>query len=174
MQDLEKSNQDSADQQAKNDVFNKVVENCKITGYDEEESKQLIDKQFEQFKQTADSYASYGYTYEQVLSMNGYDTEEALKEGIAEYVKKFLEQKMVLQCVAAKEGIKVTKDEVDKEIQNYMDTYQVKTKEQVLDYLGDDYFDTYLLSEKVINFLMENAVQVDHIEGEDATTEAEK
>lgn len=171
-EDLKAENEEAADQQAKTDVFNKVMENCTVSGYDEEESKKLVDDQFEQFKQMAESYEAYGYTYEQVLSLNGYDTEDALKEGIAEYIKEYLEQKMVVCCIADKEGIKVADEEVEEKVQEYMDTYSISTKEEVYDYLGEDYFEISLLYERVIDFLMENAVLVDSTEetAEDADT----
>lgn len=168
-EELETSNEESAEQQAKSDIFNKVVENSKISGYDEAEVKQLVDDEFDNFKQTAQTYESYGYSYEDVLAANGYETEDELKEGITEYVKNYLNQKMVLYCIADKEGIKVTSEETDKKVQEYMDTYQVETKEEVYDYLGDDYFEVAILSEKVIEFLKENAVLVDSTEETDTT-----
>lgn len=168
-EELETSNEESAEQQAKSDIFNKVVENSKISGYDEAEVKQLVDDEFNNFKQTAQTYESYGYSYEDVLAANGYETEDELKEGITEYVKNYLNQKMVLYCIADKEGIKVTSEETDKKVQEYMDTYQVETKEEVYDYLGDDYFEVAILSEKVIEFLKENAVLVDSTEETDTT-----
>lgn len=170
-EDLEASNESSAEQQAESDIFNKVVENCKISGYDEDEVKQLVDEEFQSFKETAQSYESYGYSYEDVLSMYGYDSEDALKEGVTAYVKKYLDQKMILYCIADKEGIKVTSEETDKKVQEYMDTYQVETKEEVYDYFGDDYFEVSVLSEKVMNFLKENAVLVDSTE--ESTEDAE-
>lgn len=163
-EEMEESNKQSAEQQAQSDIFNKVVENCKISGYDEAEVKELVDDEFDNFKQTAQSYESYGYSYEDVLAANGYETEDELKEGITEYVKNYLNQKMVLYCIADKEGIKVTSEETDKKVQEYMDTYQVETKEEVYDYLGDDYFEVAILSEKVMDFLKENAVLVDSTE----------
>lgn len=175
-EELKTSNEESAEQQAKSDIFNKVVENSKINGYDEDEVKQLVDDEFDNFKQTAQTYESYGYSYEDVLAANGYETEDELKEGITEYVKNYLNQKMVLYCIADKEGIKVTSEETDKKVQEYMDTYQVETKEEVYDYLGDDYFEVAILSEKVIDFLVENAVLVDSTEEtteESDTTEKE-
>ena len=176
---LEKSNEESAENQAQSDIFSKVVENCKITGYDEEEVKQLVDDQFESFKQTAESYASYGYDYETVLQqIYQYETEDALKEDLTEYAKNYLNQKMVLYCIADKEGIKVTSEETDKMVQEYMDTYQVESKEEVYDYLGEDYFELSILHEKVMDFLKENAKLVDSTEAAeedaDATTEADE
>ncbi|MBR1865596.1 MAG: trigger factor [Lachnospiraceae bacterium] len=168
-EELQQSNEETADQQAKQDVFNKVVENCTISGYDEEESKKLVDDEFERFKETAQSYEAYGYTYEQVLAANGFDTEDALKEGITEYIKNYLEQKMVVYCIADKEGIKVPQEDVDAKVQEYMDNNSLSSKEDVYEQLGEDYFEVALLSEKVIDFLMENAVQVDSTE---ETTEA--
>lgn len=171
-EDLEKTNETNAEKQAKSDIFDKVVSNCKISGYDEDEVKDLVDEEFKSFKNTADSYESYGYSYEDVLSMNGYDSEESLKKGITEYVKKYLDQKMVLYCIAAKEGIKVTSDETDKKVQEYMDTYNVDTKEEVYNYFGDDYFEVLVLSEKVMDYLKDNAKLVDSTEADSEDTEA--
>lgn len=173
-EEMETSNKESADQQAKNDILNKVIENCKITGYDEAEVKKLVDDEFNSFKETAQTYESYGYTYEDVLAANGFETEDDLKKGITEYVKNFLNQKMVLYCIADKEGIKVTSEETDKLVQEYMDTYQVKTKEEVYDYLGDDYFEVRVLYDKVLDLLEKNAKLVDSTEESTEASEEAK
>lgn len=175
-EEMEESNEQSAEQQAQSDIFNKVIENCTITGYDEAEVTQLVDDEFDSFKQTAQTYEAYGYSYEDVLAANGFETEDDLKEGITEYVKNYLDQKMVLYCIAAEEGITVTSEETDELVQEYMDTYQVETKEEVYDYLGDDYFEVRVLSEKVMDFLMENAVLVDSTEEttEESSEDTEK
>lgn len=175
-EEMEQSNEDDAEQKAQSDIFNKVVANCTISGYDEAEVKKLVDEEFESFKQTAETYAAYGYSYEDVLASNGFETEEALKEGITDYVKGYLDQKMVLYCIADAEGIKVTSEETDKMVQEYMDMYQVETKEEVYDYLGDDYFEVRVLSEKVMEFLKANAVLVDSTEADskESSTEADE
>ncbi|MBE5925200.1 MAG: trigger factor [Lachnospiraceae bacterium] len=168
--ELEEQNQTNADNNAKSDVFDKVVKNSKITGYDEEEVKKLIDDEFKNFKQTAESYASYGYSYEDVLSMNGYTSEDSLKEGITNYVKEYLNQKMVLFVLADKEGIKVTDEEIEKEVKTVMDTYSIKSEEEVYNYYGEDYFQVKLLTDKVMKFLMENAKQVESTEADTEET----
>lgn len=171
---MKQSNEEAAESQAQSDIFNQVLANCTITGYDEAEVKQSVDDEFESFKQTAETYANYGYSYEDVLASNGFETEEDLKEGITTYVKEYLNQKMVIYCIADAEGIKVTSEETDKLVQEYMDMYQVESKEEVYDYFGDDYFEVRVLSEKVMEFLKENAVLVDSTEetDEEDTTEA--
>lgn len=178
--DLEEQNKESAESAAKTDVFNKAVSNAKITGYDESEVKELVDKEFDSFKQMADSYQQYGYSYEDVLKSNGYTNEDELKEGITEYVKNYLNQVMVMYCIAKEEGITVTSEETDKVVKEYMEQYSVETEQEVYDYFGDDYFELSVLSDKVMAFLMDNAKKVDSTEAaseetsEDAeTTEAE-
>lgn len=170
-ENLEKQNENSAEQKAQSDIFNKIVENSKISGYDEEEVKSLVDKEFDSFKQAAKNYESYGYSYEDVLTMQGYNSEDELKEGMTEFVKSYLDQKMILFCIADKEGIKVTNEEIDKMVQEYMEQYTVETKEEIYDYLGDDYFEVAILSEKVMDFLKENAKLVDSTEEEKDATE---
>lgn len=166
---LQESNEESAKQQAKSDVFNQVVENASVSGYDEKEVEELIDKEFKSFKETAESYEAYGYSYEDVLASNGYSSEDELKEGITEYVKSYLNQVMVLYCIADKEKITVSSEEIDNMVKEYMETYSVQTEEEVYDYFGEDYFEISILSEKVMDFLMENAKQV---EAKEETTEA--
>lgn len=168
--ELEVSNEESATKQAKSDVFKKVVDNSEITGYDEKEVDDLIDKEFKSFKETAQTYESYGYSYEDVLASNGYSSEDELKEGITQYVKDYLNQVMVLYCIADKENITVSSKEIDSKVKEYMDTYSVKTEDEVYDYFGEDYFEISILSEKVMDFLMENAKKVDSTE---ETTEAD-
>ena len=185
-EEMEEQNKETAESNARKQVFDKAVANSEISGYDEAEVKKLIDEEFDNFKKTAESYANYGYSYEDVLSMNGFTSEDALKEGITDYVKEYLNQKMVLYCIADTEGIKVTSEETDKEVQEIMDMYSVKTKEEVYEYYGDEYFEVKVLTDKVMDFLMESAVEVESTEEEaaedtdasddedadDATTEA--
>lgn len=175
-ENLEKQAESSADSQAESDIFNKVKENCKITGYDEAEVKELVDKQFEQFKQTAQSYEAYGYTYEAILEANGYTSEDELKEGITEYCKSYLDQKMIIYCIAKAEKIKVSGEETDSMVKEYMDSYGVEDEQEVYDYFGDDYFEYMVLSDKVMEMLKKEAKLVDSTEAssEEDRTEAEE
>lgn len=169
--ELEESKKTAAEEKAEQDIFNAAVKACKITGYDEKEVEALIDQQFDSFKKQAESYAAYGYTYEDVMKQAGFENEKELKEGITEFVKNFLNQKMVLYCIADKEGIKATSEETDKLVKEYMETYSIKTKEEVYEFYGDDYFELAVLTDKVVAVLKENAVLVDSLE---ETTEEEK
>lgn len=174
-EDLEKQYEESAEAQAKNDIFNKAVENCEVSGYDEAEVTELVDKEFESFQQTAESYESYGYSYEDVLSMNGYETEEELKEGITEYVKNYLKQKMVLYCIADKENIKADSEEVNSRVKEYMEMYTIENEEDIYEYYGEDYFELSVLSEAVMDYLKENAKLVDSTEADsEETSEGEE
>lgn len=173
---LQATNESNAEAQAQADIFNQAVKNAKVTGFDEAEVKKLVDDEYESFKQTAASYEAYGYSYEQVLASNGYENEDQLKEGITEYIKNYLTQKMVLYMIADKEGIEVTEKEIDAKVQETMAASNLQTEEEVYDYYGDDYFELYIMSEKVMDLLKENAVLVDSLEetteeAAEATTE---
>lgn len=170
-EELETSNKESAASEARSYIFSKVVEDSKITGYDEAEVEKLIDEEFSNFKQQAESYSG-SYSYEEVLAMYGYTNEEELKEGITEYVKNYLNQKMVLYCIADKEGITVTSEETDKLVNEFKEQYQIEDEQELYDYFGDEYFELSVLSEKVIDFLKENAVLVDSLEEEASEEES--
>lgn len=168
-EEIQTSNEQSATQQADNTILEAAIKNAKITGYDEKEVEAHVDDMFDYFQQTVQNYATYGYSYEDVLAMNGYDSEEALKEGITEQVKEYLNTKMVIYCIAREEGLKATSEETDKLVEEYMEAYSVKTKEEVYDYLGDDFFELQVLHDKVMEFLRENAVLVDELTTEETS-----
>jgi len=167
-ENLQTQGEQNAEAKVQSDIFNQIVKNSKVTGFDEAEVKKLVDDEFEGFKQQASQYESYGYTYEAVLEANGYENEDQLKKGITEYVKNYLTQKMILYVIADKEGITVTDEEVNNLVQEYMTTAGVQSEQELYDYYGDDYFELSLMSEKVMEFLKENAVLVDSL---DETTE---
>ena len=175
---LEETKKSEAETQAQTDIFNQVVKNSKVNGFDEAEVKRLVDEEYKGFKETASSYEQYGYGYEDVLKANGYESEDDLMKGITEYIKNYLTQKMVLYMIADKEGITVTGEEVEAKVQEYMTLYGAQTEEEVYEYFGDDYIELSLMSEKVMKFLKENAVVVDSVEetteaAAETTTEAE-
>lgn len=156
----EEQNEAAAQNKAEADIVAKAVENCTISGYDEKEVKELVDQQFEQFKGYTQTYQC---TYEQLLEGFGYTSEDELMEGITTYVKQYLDEKMVIYCIAAEEGIKVTKDEVEASAQADADMYGVKL-EEIYEYNGEDYYEYKLLSEKVKTMLKDNAKLVDSTE----------
>lgn len=162
--DLETANENKANQQVDMDIFNAAVAACKVSGYDEKEVKAVIDDQFKKFNEQAEQYKAYGFTYEDVLATAGFETEEDLKEGLAEFAKNYLNQKMVLYCIADKEGIKATSEETDKIAEEYMKQYGIKTKEEVYEFYGEEFFEMAVLTDKVIALLKENAVLVDSLE----------
>ena len=168
--DLEDENKTTAQNNARRDVFDKVVANAEISGYDEDEVSKLIDDEFSNFKQQAASYESYGYSYEDFLSMYGYTSEDALKKGITDYVKEYLNQKMVIYCIADAEGIEVTDEEREEQIKQAAQAYS-KSADELKKQYGEEYFDVPVLTQKVMDLIMDNAVKVDSTE---AATEAEE
>lgn len=162
--DMEAENELKAESIAESDLFMAAVNACKITGYDEKEVQEVIDEQFKKFKEQAESYKAYGLTYEDVLAQAGFETEEDLKEGLAEFAKNYLNQKMVLYCIADKEGIKVTSKDTDKMVKDVMEMYGIETEEEVYEFYGEEYFEMAVLTEKVMDMLKDNAVLVDSLE----------
>lgn len=171
--DLEDENKTTAQNNARRDTFDKVVANANISGYDEDEVSKLIDDEFSNFKQQAASYESYGYSYEDFLSMYGYTSEDALKKGITDYVKEYLNQKMVIYCIADAEGIEVTDEEREKQIKQAAQAYSKSADELKKEY-GEDYFDVPVLTQKVMDLIMDSAVKVDSTEATTEATEAEE
>jgi len=171
--DMQTQNQTSAESQADTDIMAKVVENAKISGYDEAEVKKLVDEKFEEFQGYTQQYQM---SYEELLKAFGYGSEDELKEGITAYVKQYLDMKMVVYCIAAKEGIKVTSDDIQAAAEDEASMYGVKA-EEVLKYNGEEYYEYKLMSDQVKELIKKTAKQVDSTEAsseesKDADTEA--
>ncbi|MDO5155031.1 MAG: trigger factor [Eubacteriales bacterium] len=165
---LIEQNEENAETGADADIFSQVLANATISGYDEEEVKKLVDDKFEEFKGYTQQYQC---TYEELLEAFGFKSEDELMEGITEYVKKYLDEKMVVYCIADAEGIKVTSEDIKAAAQADADLYGAKM-EEVLKFNGEDYYEFKLLSDQVKALLRENAVLVDSTEEKAETTEA--
>lgn len=157
---LAQQNEENAETAANAEIFSKVLENATITGYNEDEVKKLVDDKFEEFKGYTQQYQC---TYEELLEAFGFSSEEELMEGITTYVKKYLDEKMVVYCIAEKEGIKVTSEDIKNAAQADADMYGAKM-EDVLEFNGEDYYEFKLTNDQVKVVLRDNAVLVDSTE----------
>lgn len=113
-------------------------------------------------------YASlYGYDLETFLSMQG-TSEDAIRESAAQAGQEII----VMQAIADAEGLSVTDEELDAEIETNAGSLGYDDVEEYRASLDVEGYREYMMSEKVLNFLLENAVVTD-VEPETETAEAE-
>ena len=113
-------------------------------------------------------YASlYGYDLETFLSMQG-TSEDAIRESAAQAGQEII----VMQAIADAEGLSVTNEELDAEIETNAGSLGYDDVEEYRASLDVEGYREYMMSEKVLNFLLENAVVTD-VEPETEAAEAE-
>lgn len=142
----------------KSAVVTQVVDGAEILSYPEQEVQQLID---ENVKSVEESAASYGYDLASyVQGVYGMESEDSFREFIAESVKDFLKEKIVICAIADKENITVSKEEIADIKKELMATYGYDNEAKFDEVMSADDLTYYALSEKVTDFLLENAKPV--------------
>lgn len=162
---LEAEKKNSYDEQKFKDVWNTILDNCTVSGYEENELNQLKTNIHNNVKTEYEQYGSY-YNITSfegwISSMYGFKDQEEFNQYAEEYAKSYMDEKMAVTLIAEREGITVTQDEI-KELGNEMaaqysyDSYDALYKE-----FGDDIvmeLGYSVLSNKIIDLVMNNAVE---------------
>ncbi len=161
------SKESDADSSKRSEIIANIMDNCEFSGYPEEEMDGLIDGALESAKSSAESY---GIDFETYLAYTGYESEEAYITALNDYAIEFLKEKMVICAIAKEEGMKVTSDEMDAFVNDLVEQYSLESTEDVYEYYSEEDIAYFVVADKVMNMLLENAVGV---QGTEAATEAE-
>lgn len=130
-------------------IMQTVIDNSTFNGYDK--------------KMYADCEEEYDAGNEQMAAMYGMelgDYEEMM--GIDEDVKKedvlsMVHEHQVVEAIAKAEGINVTDKDVNEFVDGIYADYEYESAEEFIDDYGMEYLTYYLTSEKVYDFLYDNA-----------------
>ncbi len=146
---MESAAAESAEYRKRSDVFLKVVENATVTVTDET-VQQFYDDLYAGYEQQA---ALYGTDIETLLSYSGMDM-ETFQTQLREDAKTAAEQDAVARAIADKEKIKV--EDADRE--ELAEEFGYESAEAMAEVAGEDAIESYIITEKVVDFLAENAV----------------
>lgn len=144
--DLEDLAADNAQTQKKNQVFMKVMEVSDVTVSDETVQK-YYDEQMEAYENQA---ASFGMELkDMVQDMDSFQSE------LMELSKEIARQNLVIDAIAEKENIAVE----DSDRETMAVEFGFASAEEMLQAVGQEAVDGYLLPNKVMDFLADNAVE---------------
>lgn len=161
----------AAEEAKKNDLQSQVMDKLLETSeFVENQPEELYNYYkgmlLDNFKQTA---ASAGMEFTDFIQNYYGMTEEQFNSEVEVAAKSSTNQAMALALIAQKEGIEVTDEELEKSIQENYANFGYESAEAYKETgLSEDYRD-YLTTDKVLNFIIDNAV----ITEEQPTTEAE-
>ena len=118
----------------------------------------LVSQNSTNYISSIESFASqYGVSLDQYVSLIGGSMEEFNDQAI-EYGKELSKQQLVVQAIADAENITVSQKEIDDYYSNRAKEYN-STVEKLKASVNEEMIERYLLSEKVQDFLYENAVE---------------
>lgn len=154
---VSKYREDAKRRAIENYLIQTVASNCKVKEYPEAE----IDIIYDSTKKAMESNLSqqYNMTFDAYLEAIG-QTEAEFKSAITkDQIKPSMEIQIILYAIMDKENIEFTKEEIEKAIDNVVKEVNNSsvTAETVKEFYGEYYFEEMVITEKVIDFVYENA-----------------
>ena len=160
---LMEDEQSTHDSNVQMDVLAKIVEGSEF----KEPPAEMVKRYYDRIKANMSSYAAmYGYDLESFMAATG-SSEEQLQES-AELASKEI---IAMKAIADAENLNVTDEEVDEELAKNAGDYgydDVEEYKKALDLKG---YKEYMMTEKVLTFLFDNASVTDTQPEETASEE---
>ena len=152
---LSNEREETAIKEQKQAIWSDALDNTKVKKYPEREVeayKELNSKQI-------DTYAEqYKITREEMLKQYGFNSEEDFQSVNEDSSKLRVKQEMLIEYIAAKEGLEYTDEEAESMLQNMKSSgYDEEAIAKQTGRTAEDYIHIELLYEKVLDFLLENA-----------------
>lgn len=160
--DFENYKTQQADYQMKVDIITAVIDNATVNSYPEDEVATLTEKTIQGAKDTAASYeVEYSVYLSQLQDKEGNPyTEESYATAAEDYVRELLEEKMVICQIADKEGITVTKQEIDEYVKAECSENTSITPDSMYERYTMEELSYAVIYDKVIAFLVEKAIAI--------------
>ncbi len=158
-EDLEKQNKESDLETDKATLIKKVLDSSSISEYPEQEVSNRVNSMIENVTSSAESNGIDLATY---LSYYGFD-EETFKNQVKTSVEEYIREKMIVVTIADKEGIVASEEEIEAKKQELLDQTgltDIETLKSTYGYSDED-FSYEIIYKKVVEFIYNNAVQVE-------------
>lgn len=155
---LTERRKEEAKREKENEVVEKVVENITV-----ELPEPMIDEQTQQMIQEfAGRLSSQGLSFDQYMQMTGM-TVDALMGQMKPEAEKRIRTRLALEAIVDAEKIKATAKDIDKEIENMANMYQMEV-DKIKEMIGDaekEQIGKDLAVQKAVDFVVKNAVEVE-------------
>lgn len=149
-QTLLKSKNDAADQKVKNDIYTAISANCKV-----EPEQKAIDANYDNLiARYTNQAAAYGMDFTTFITAFTGMKEEDFKTAAKTQAEEIVKQRLIVNAIAEKENIAVTDDD-RKEVATELG---YENAEELIKAEGQFEVDDYVMNNKVMEYLMQNAV----------------
>ncbi|WP_313183357.1 trigger factor [Lacrimispora sp.] len=149
-QTLLQNKNDEADQKVKSDIYTAILNGSKV-----EPKQEAVDANFNNMiARYTNQAAAYGMDFKTFVGAFTGMGEEDFKNVIKTQAEATVEQRLIVNAIAEKEGITIA-DEDRKEVAEQMG---YESAEKMIETAGQFDVDDYIMNNKVMDFLTENAV----------------
>lgn len=150
--ELQESNQETADSSVKNMAWNQVVEDSEVKEYPDEDLKAAI----QEYNDSLSSYADQmGQSVEDFLKSQNM-TQEQIDEEAQQYAENKIKQGLVLQAIMYEEGFDLSDEEMKKTADQMEKDYEM-TLDEMAEQFGEDAVRENVAISRVMDFIVENA-----------------
>nr|WP_308628959.1 trigger factor [uncultured Eisenbergiella sp.] len=150
---LMEDEQSTHDSNAQMDILAKVVENSEF----KEPPAEMVTRYYDRIKSNMSSYAAmYGYDLESFMAATG-SSEEQLQESAQQASREII----AMKAIADAENLDVTDEDMDEELAKNAGDYGYEDVEEYKKALDLKGYKEYMMTEKVLSFLFDNAVVTD-------------
>ncbi len=164
---LQNDANDEADEEDRTNVLQAIIDDSTFIEYPETQVEEYITGVMTDIE---DSASSYGIDVETFLMyFYGYENESDFLEYMQEMVETVMQERMVISYIALEKDLMATDDDISEYKAGIMEDYEIEESE-VSEYYSDFDLMFYATEENVLDYLMEQAVQVESTE-EDAEEE---
>ncbi len=143
------SNQQSADSQLSQNMWVKLLENCEVKEFPEDDMENILSEIETQYSSVAQMYSMDVDTF--IQQYYGI-TQQEMAENL-------LTQQYAIELIAETENITMTAEEYEQELEAYAETWGY-VAEELEEYVGHDALEEMFIQEKVGAWLVENCKQV--------------
>lgn len=149
-QTLLKSKNDAAEQKVKNDIYTAISANCKV-----EPEQKAIDANYDNLiARYTNQAAAYGMDFTTFITAFTGMKEEDFKTAAKTQAEEIVKQRLIVSAIAEKEKLAVTDDD-RKEVATELG---YENAEELIKAEGQFEVDDYVMNNKVMEYLMQNAV----------------
>ncbi len=157
---LQEEADESADEADRTSILQTVIDNSTFNKYPEEPVEEYVTGVMSDIESSAESY---GIDVETLLAyFYGYDNEADFLAYMQEVVESVMQERMVICAIAIEKGLTATDDDISAYKTEIMEDYSIDESE-VSEYYTDFDLAFYATEEKVLDYLVEQAVQVDEL-----------
>ena len=144
-------------------VTEQLMGSSEVEKYNEEEVAERKELLIAEYKSYAEYYGSYyGLDTETaIMYFLGFESMEAFEEEMGNYAYEVEKNSMIINEIAAKENIEVTDADYDEKVGEMAEYYGYEDVAAFEEANGKDLIMDSILSEKVVDFIIENAVITD-------------